>query len=117
MLCKPGYCSNSLWLSNLELSMKTLVASTMGTLKMILASYRTDSVICLVHTSAILNKYLVGTQFMNSASHFFKRLRKTYRKQPTAGQPTNIKIDAAETEAARQRIADKLAKLRKGDYK
>ena len=33
------------------------------------------------------------------------------------GQPRNIKLDEAETEAARQRIADKLARLRKGDYK
>ena len=33
------------------------------------------------------------------------------------GQPRNIKLDEKETEAARQRIADKLARLRKGDYK
>lgn len=33
------------------------------------------------------------------------------------GQPRNITLDEKETEAARQRIADKLARLRKGDYK
>jgi hypothetical protein len=33
------------------------------------------------------------------------------------GQPSNIFLDEQETEAARQRIADKLARLRKGDYK
>jgi hypothetical protein len=33
------------------------------------------------------------------------------------GQPRNITLDEKETEVARQRIADKLARLRKGDYK
>ena len=33
------------------------------------------------------------------------------------GQPSNIIFDEKETEKARQRIADKLARLRKGDYK
>jgi hypothetical protein len=32
------------------------------------------------------------------------------------GQPRNIKLDEKETDLARQRIADKLARLRKGDY-
>jgi hypothetical protein len=32
------------------------------------------------------------------------------------GQPRNIKLDEKETEDARQRISDKLAHLRKGDY-
>ena len=33
------------------------------------------------------------------------------------GQPRNIRLDEAETAAARQRIAEKLARLRKADYK
>ena len=33
------------------------------------------------------------------------------------GQPTNIILDDQETEKARQRIAEKLAHLRKGDYR
>ena len=33
------------------------------------------------------------------------------------GQPRNITLDEKETESARQRIADKLAHLRKGDYR
>ena len=33
------------------------------------------------------------------------------------GQPRNIKLDLKETAASRQRIAAKLARLRKADYK
>ena len=33
------------------------------------------------------------------------------------GEPHNISLDDQETEKVKQRIADKLARLRKGDYK
>jgi hypothetical protein len=33
------------------------------------------------------------------------------------GQPQNIRLDNKETKAAHQRIAEKLARLRKGNYK
>jgi len=33
------------------------------------------------------------------------------------GQPCNITLDEKETDLARQRIAEKLAHLRRGDYK
>jgi hypothetical protein len=33
------------------------------------------------------------------------------------GQPRNITLDEQETEKARQRIVEKLARLRRGDYK
>ena len=34
-----------------------------------------------------------------------------------SGQPRNITLDDQATETARQRIAEKLARLRKGDYR